>query len=65
MEAEKRSLHDLLSSGGEPAFYFIPQYQRSYSWKKENWEALYDDIENNDIGYFMGAIICVLSLLIL
>lgn len=37
----------------------IPKYQREYTWGTREWESLYDDlIENND-GYFLGSIICI------
>ena len=34
--------------------YVIPVYQRSYSWKDEQIETLFDDIKNEDIGYYVG-----------
>lgn len=40
-------------------WYFIPKYQREYTWKYAEWEALYDDISDNDEGYFIGSIICI------
>jgi len=42
--------------------YLIPKYQREYSWKKENWDDLFNDIygENgSEEGPFLGSIICV------
>lgn len=39
--------------------YAIPRYQREYTWKMEQWESLFDDIEENDPGYFLGSIICI------
>jgi len=42
--------------------YVIPKYQREYTWKKENWDDLFNDImgENNfEEGPFLGSIICV------
>lgn len=39
--------------------YVIPRYQREYSWKEHHWEHLFDDIEENDTGYFLGSIICI------
>lgn len=37
----------------------IPKYQREYIWGTRQWEQLFDDlIENND-GYFLGSIICI------
>lgn len=40
--------------------YGIPPYQREYSWQKDQWDNLFDDIDNNDKGYFIGSIICIL-----
>ncbi len=39
--------------------YSIPKYQREYKWRKENWESLYDDVFENQEGYFIGSIICI------
>ncbi|HRW99341.1 MAG TPA: DUF262 domain-containing HNH endonuclease family protein [Cyclobacteriaceae bacterium] len=39
--------------------YKIPRYQREYTWKKEQWEDLFDDLLENNPGYFLGSIICI------
>lgn len=39
----------------------IPKYQREYTWGTREWEALFDDITENDYGYFLGSIICINS----
>lgn len=39
--------------------YAIPRYQREYTWRVDQWESLFDDIEENDPGYFLGSIICI------
>lgn len=39
--------------------YVIPKYQREYTWGKWQWEALFDDISENDTGHFIGSIICI------
>lgn len=39
--------------------YVIPLYQREYTWGTTQWESLFDDIEENDPGYFLGSIICI------
>jgi tetratricopeptide (TPR) repeat protein len=41
--------------------FFIPKYQREYVWKRENWEALFNDLEDAPAGHFLGSIICVNS----
>jgi hypothetical protein len=39
--------------------YAVPRYQREYTWAKNQWEPLFDDILNNEPGYFLGSIICI------
>ena len=39
--------------------YAIPRYQREYTWSRGQWEALFDDVKENDPGYFLGSIICI------
>jgi uncharacterized protein with ParB-like and HNH nuclease domain len=40
-------------------YYVIPKYQREYTWGQNQWSDLYDDINENDLGYFIGTIICI------
>ena len=42
-----------------PVVYKIPRYQREYTWGKPQWESLFDDILDNNPGYFIGSIICI------
>lgn len=39
--------------------YSVPPYQRPYSWSTEDCENLFDDILENDPGYFLGTIISI------
>jgi hypothetical protein len=39
--------------------YAIPRYQREYTWSKAQWESLFDDVQENNPGYFLGSIICI------
>lgn len=39
--------------------FAIPRYQREYTWGQGHWEALFDDIQENNSGYFLGSIICI------
>jgi hypothetical protein len=39
--------------------YVIPRYQREYTWGKNQWESLFDDMLKNDPGYFLGSMICI------
>lgn len=40
-------------------YYFIPKYQREYTWSYTDWYNLYSDLLENDEGYFFGSIICI------
>lgn len=39
--------------------YVVPRYQREYTWRKSQWESMFDDVLENDPGYFLGSIICI------
>ena len=39
--------------------YTIPRYQREYTWGQRYWANLYDDVFDNDPGYFLGSIIVI------
>ena len=41
--------------------YRIPKYQREYTWGINDWDALFNDVIENDFGYFLGSYICVNS----
>ena len=41
--------------------YRIPKYQREYTWGINDWDALFNDVTENDPGYFLGSYICVNS----
>jgi len=43
---------------GAREHYHVPKYQREYTWGLGQWEQLYQDIDENDRGYFFGSIIC-------
>ena len=40
-------------------YYEIPKYQREYAWRTEQWEKLFDDIDENGNGYYLGTTICI------
>lgn len=42
-----------------PVVYGIPRYQREYTWGKWQWDALFEDLLENDKQYFLGSIICI------
>ncbi|WP_199519196.1 DUF262 domain-containing protein, partial [Psychrobacter sp. bablab_jr012] len=39
--------------------YHVPKYQRAYSWRQNNWTQLFDDIDENEAGHFIGSIIYI------
>ena len=39
--------------------YKIPKYQREYTWGINDWDALFNDVTENELGYFLGSYICV------
>lgn len=43
----------------EKVRFLVPKYQREYVWRKSNWEELFDDINTNPSGHFLGSIICI------
>jgi len=59
--AENLSIEKLLGkdNNSKENFYKIPPYQREYSWQKGEWENLFNDINDNEKGYFLGSIICI------
>lgn len=39
--------------------FVVPKYQREYTWRRMDWEHLFDDIGDNFVGHFLGSIICI------
>lgn len=58
MEARVLKLAEILGTE-KIKFYQIPKYQREYSWGKKECIILFNDIIENQAGYFLGSIICV------
>ncbi len=56
--ANKYTISDIFSAESFIK-YVIPKFQREYSWNKENWEELFNDVFDGDGGYFIGSIICI------
>jgi len=58
LDTRTTSFGDLISNG---KIYRVPPFQRDYSWDKENWEDLWQDIltlySNPDASHYMGAIV--------
>lgn len=62
-ETSQKTVKSLFTTDdkGNSYKYVIPPYQREYSWKEEQWESLFNDIYENETGYFLGSIICISS----
>lgn len=58
MTPSEKSLTQILQIEGNQEHYFIPKYQRPYTWSKDHWDVLLRDI-GEDADHFMGSIICV------
>src|SRR5699024_3699748 len=41
--------------------YRIPNYQRNYSWNNNNIEELYNDVRNEEDGYYIGNLLVTRS----
>ncbi|MDJ0735704.1 MAG: DUF262 domain-containing protein [Nostocaceae cyanobacterium] len=59
MKASETTLRNLLEGGKQ---FQIPLFQRTYRWKKENWETLWEDLMylyNDQVqgAYFLGPIV--------
>jgi uncharacterized protein with ParB-like and HNH nuclease domain len=59
MQANKLTFTDLLKIEGNIEHYHIPKYQREYVWGRYEWETLINDINENDLDYFVGSVIVV------
>ena len=62
IEMIKQVAHPTLSeifSINNNVVYRIPKYQREYTWGINNCDALFNDVTENDFGYFLGSYICV------
>ncbi len=60
MDARAKTIRDILYSRDQ---YLIPFFQRQYSWKKEHWARLWDDVlaligEGGASQHFMGPLVC-------
>lgn len=56
MNATQQPLSNLLNPQAN-VHYRIPEYQRAYSWKLENWTHFFDDLEEDNTGHFIGSVI--------
>src|SRR3989344_4690178 len=56
--ANKYTIADIFSPEKQLK-YTIPKFQREYTWSKDNWEELLNDIIESDGNHFIGSIICI------
>ena len=54
---EQKSVSQVLPD--DKIIYKIPKYQRKYTWGQNEWDLLFNDVLENDEGYFLGSTICV------
>lgn len=54
----KYPIDEIFKSDGD-VHYFIPKYQREYTWGYNDWYNIFSDLLENDEGYFIGSIICI------
>ncbi len=60
MEAHVKTIREILHSGDQ---ILVPFFQRHYSWRKENWQRLLEDIvalteESDETKHFLGPLVC-------
>lgn len=56
--AHEYPIHSLFDPEAKISYY-VPKYQREYSWKENNWEDLFNDIDGETNGYFLGTILVI------
>lgn len=59
MQASEKTYSEIVQADPGDKHYRVPKYQRAYSWETKHWLALYDDINDNVDGHFIGSIICI------
>lgn len=57
-ETKQKQISEVFSNDRD-LIYEIPKYQRKYTWGVNEWELLFNDVIENDNGYFLGSTICV------
>jgi uncharacterized protein with ParB-like and HNH nuclease domain len=60
MDAHVKTVREILHSGDQ---FLVPFFQRHYSWRKEHWQRLLDDIvalteEAQETNHFLGPLVC-------
>ena len=57
-QTKQKQISEVFSNDRD-LIYEIPKYQRKYTWGVNEWELLFNDVIENDNGYFLGSTICV------
>jgi uncharacterized protein with ParB-like and HNH nuclease domain len=60
MEAHVKTVREILHSGDQ---FLVPFFQRHYSWRKEDWQRLLNDIvalteDSDETKHFLGPLVC-------
>lgn len=60
MDAHVKTVRQILQSGDQ---FLVPFFQRHYSWRKEHWQRLLEDIvalvdESPETNHFLGPLVC-------
>ena len=64
MEARSMPVREVFFNGGD-VHYFLPRFQRAYSWNEKNWQPFLDDVLNlqrikdEQLDHFMGSIVVI------
>lgn len=66
MHADSFPVAKVFSNGGDIHFR-LPYFQREYAWERENWQTLFNDIEdlyglygdNQKVEHFMGSLVVI------
>ena len=60
IDAKNKTIQEIISADNQSKCKFvIPKYQREYTWGKDQINQLFEDLIENDIGYFIGSYICM------
>lgn len=59
MKVGDLTIAEVFSTEKRSYVYNIPKYQREYTWGEKEWDLLFNDVIENDPGYFIGSIICI------
>ena len=54
--AQQYPVHALISDESNVE-YRVPKFQREYSWQRQQWESLFDDLVESETAHFLGTII--------